>query len=746
MSGTLEYEAAAIDSISNAVGGASEIGRGQIRAIKWSSLHYGVVSTLRKINLHNSLASRCRMYIIDHLFANDFQIFNSDGKELQMTNEYRKFFYKRYRSFGMAAIDCIMTMGVIPVVMPQHRNGHHYPVVPADDTYIIQVGYALDTEKRYYRVWRPKIYKLTGKNDAANSQISGNMGMFLGGFAPNFHGTGSMGMDLHRGIGGFGGVMGSATGMAGIGGVHENWFIDETVSIMDGFGYDPGVRGEINSPLKSILEDFTFTNTLADRMLTAEYLMTEPIHLLQYHKDQDPDQKIDLSGGKALINYDADEIHIENREGMELTQNQINALSKQTNLIRQAISEKITSDGLFRANQQEKEGIRTTNNQIRFPKGLEYVKGEGQERHVGNKYVPIRQLFDDNLSALYGIPLAIMRNVGNLRGNQSEQTNIFRQTLKKYAKLVGEIITIAFNEAYEGEELKLEDNVFKRKAVTDDTEFTKLRIRTRDGMNVEILTDDTPSLPAPDDKAAMFRNAAQVNLGSEGNSASRPVDPIKAMQIEIEKLKEKNRNYKRKLHENERGESKNDGDNENDNGDSGATGSKKRRKIGYSSQSKKGRSKNLASGKGGNDVGVIIKIDITSFMDAKGLKHAFDIGALDLEQYQRLWKNRLDIGQFNLKKQSQTAEKILLETLRTVGSAPPREDLMEPESENLGQMAKSFEKDKKIPPGILVDIAQHQGNVEEINDEMNKEKAKQKSKEEAGAKKSKTEKKSKAVK
>lgn len=735
------HESLAIDGFSDSIGGISTTNRKQIRPIRWFTIDYDLIQTLRKINHRNSLAMRCRTYIQDHLFSNDFLIYNSKGKEMKMTPEFKKFFYKWYRPFGMAAIDCIMTLGFIPVVLRQHRNGHMYPVVPADDTYVVQVGYALDTEKRYYRVWRPKMFKLTGKDEKNTSDTSAELAGFLSGFVPKIPmgAKGGMGGNGLSGLGGYGGLIQGSSGMAGTGGVQENWFIDETVNIIDGFGHDPTVYGELTSPLRSILDDFTFTNTLGDRLLVSEYIMTNPTHLLQYHKDKDPDEKIDVSTGRQAFNFDADEFNLQSSEHMEMTKKQISTLSQQMRMVAMAQEKGRTTDGLSKLEKSIQNGMTVAPNLVVYPKGLESVKGEGLERFVGNKYVTIRQLFDDNLSAIYGIPLAIMRNVGNLRGNQTEQTNIFRQTLKKYAKMLSEILTIAFNEAYSGEEEKLEDNLFRKKAVVDDTGFTKIVFKSKTGAKVEVMKDESDTIPIPKDTDVIFENSKQISFGADSErktgGANAPTfsnDREKNMRKIIEELQKNNKEYKDRLKELEREKKEKEKeknsrhDNMDDEYGGGSGGGKKRKRSEFSSESSKNESfgRNKRIKRGDEKDQVIIKVDITSFMDAKMVKHAYDSGAITTEDYQRLLRNRLDFTDFDYKKPNATAERILAETFKAVGSAPPREDAMEPESENLGSMAKRFEQTQNVPSGLLIDLAQKNGNVKELANEKDAERVK----------------------
>lgn len=720
-------EAMAIDGFSDTIGDISTTNRKQIRPIRWFTIDYNLIQTLRKINYQNSLAARCRTYIQDHLFSNDFLLFNSSGKEMKMTSEFRKFFYNRYTPFAMAAIDCIMTMGFIPVVLRQHHNGHMFPVVPADDTYVVQVGYSLDTEKRYYRVWRPKMFKLTGKNNKSSNDTSADLAGFLSGFVPKtpmgMAGSSKSGL---TGFGGYGGMIQGATGMSGTGGVQENWFIDETVNIIDGFGHDPTVYGELTSPLRAILEDYNFTNTLADRLLISEYLMTNPVHLLQHHKDKDPDEKIDVSTGKQAFNFDADEFNMQVSDNLSMTQKQISTLNAQMRMIASMNERNRTSSGIASTNKDISEGVEVAPNLIVYPKGLESVKGEGLERFVGNKYVTIRQLFDDNLSAIFGIPLAIMRNVGNLRGNQTEQTNIFRQTIKKYAKMVSMILTIAFNEAYAGEEDKLEDNLFRKKAVVDDTSFTKLKQTS--GSPIEILKDNTGKLPLPTNLSTIFEGPNQLDLGkttnlpTDSNSAVFSADPEVNTRKIIEELQRKNREYEKKIREMEK--RKRDDDQSEDDSENNPPSKKRKTFSGnFEMDNEVISNKVLKKDKGKSKDQIIIKVDITSFMDAKLVKHAYDAGAIGTEDYQRLLRNRLDFSEFSYKKPTKTSEQILAESFRAVGSEPPREDAMQPESENLSILASKFEKTKNIPSGILIDLAQQQGDIEKLSEKKDKERA-----------------------
>lgn len=687
-----------------------------------------LVRALRCINRRNPLASRCRTYIMDSLFTHDFMVLTDKGKEMEMSPQYRNFFYKRYRKFSMDAIDCIMTMGFIPVSLVQASNKHYYPIVPAEGTYVVEVGYDLDTEKLRYRVWRPKIFWITGGRAQQGHRENAGYSAFVASMAP----TAAPGCSFASGArdcagaGGVGGQIFGGRGVYGSGRSQENWFVDESIGIIDGLGYDPSVFGEINSPLRAILEDLDLTNTLGDRLKESEWMMTNPVHLLQYHKDKDPDSNQTMTFNTKAFNYDGDEFTESVRGEMEMTQKQIHAISRKLDAARRARELRMREYGCSTEQEKVTEELMATENLVPFPKGLEHVKGEGLERFVGNKYIPVRELCDDNLSAIYGIPLAIMRNVGNLRGNQQEQTNIWRQTLIKYAKMLGDILTISFNEAYIKDEKKLEGNLFPKKPVVDDTKFNRVH-QAKDGKaRIAVLPDATGIIPPPPDAKDIFKNANGVLFLTPDDYLKNPdgeavTNQNKLFHDQIRDLIEENKKYKQMVkdleqdaHEQKQGRGKAGSGAGGDDDSDAATG--KRKRLG----TKRGTSRRLAK-TDSNSVGVVIRLNVTSFMDAKLLKHAVDAGAIDLPSYQRYLRNRLNVpgAPANL---TQTGKQILAQQFLAPGSKPPREDAMEPESENLGNMAKGFQKDKKVPPGVLLDIAQKDGDVREYQGEMEREK------------------------
>jgi hypothetical protein len=126
----------------------------------WVCLDATAIAICWDILLKNSTSHSCRAVKNSYLFTAPFRISIRDGKELHLKPEVADEFEQCYTKFAQDFLDCVMVMGIVPFCLVQLDNGHYVPRIPAPDTYVIQMAYATEDERRYYRVWRPKMYSI----------------------------------------------------------------------------------------------------------------------------------------------------------------------------------------------------------------------------------------------------------------------------------------------------------------------------------------------------------------------------------------------------------------------------------------------------------------------------------------------------------------------------------------------------------------------------------------------------------
>lgn len=696
---------------------ANTMPKENMRPLQWRDIDPAHMHTLWRIHTETPLAVRCRNYVLDHLFSSELEVLNGNGEVQGFDPSFTAFFQRRFREFCFDAYDMYMVLGFVPVVLVQHANGHFYPCVPKYGSFRLQSAYAIDAERMYFRVLRPKalkVYRDDEEEDGTAASARNAVNRMRENLIIRTAGMSNAPLSDTFGLNGISGTGGpiveEASGVFGTG--DSGWIFDKTVSVITGLGSDPGINGEIRSPLASVVSEIVMTSSLARYMLVSEYRMTHPPLTMQFHKTEDPDN---YDAYRPLARggiYNPDDTFSLESQTVDATDTQLRAIK--AHLAHRA-REDAHNMGVQEQAMTERDSRRAQVGEgtICVPKGLEYVKNDSNVTQAGNKYMPQKLLTDDHVSGLYGIPLPLLRNAGALRGNIAGQNEIFRNTLIKYAKMLGDIATAAFMEIYSRDNGRYYEALFGRKAVVDDSMFVKHGIDEARRSGLEIIPDDTGRLaPPPPLKNITMGDANQkgeIRNDSTGETAEDISAEIKRILAANEReAARKTAKQTKKKKEEKHGKLRN-----------------KHRKYAPPPDEK------VAVDLRANDsgaTGFYVKINVTHLMNDKMIQHLFDIGAITLHAYQNMMLSRNGFSSMQFKKPPTTTETMIGALLRDPSSAAPREDSYQPEGIGLREFAG--QKRRIVPPGILLDLARHGGDV----DKMEAEKKEQENAEHAQAK------------
>lgn len=675
--------------LSGADRAANEMPRKNMRPLTWRTIDPDKLHQIRLFHTENPLAGRCRTFVLDGLFSGDFTVIDSKGYALDFLPSYNSFFQRRFKEFSFDAYDAYMTLGFVPVLLVQHSTGHKYPVVPKYGTYIIQVAYALDTESMYYRVWRPRSLKIY-MNDTDTTTTTSIEALFGGTWGrrkttiASYDGESNESNSFMSSFGGGGGFGGG------------NWILDDSMSVITGLGYDPGSNGEIQSPLASIIKEVELTRTLEYYLKLAEHQMTHPPLMIQYHLTEDPDDFSEYNKEMGNVNYNSGSLlnDTEEMQVAQLTNKNLRKVHQFTKFVQASNIEQMTNGMRDEATPADKVAVVGSTTVI--PKGTQHVKNDSNVTQAGDKYHAQKMLLDDQISGLYGIPLPLLRNVGALRGNIAGQNDIFRNTLIKHARMLGNICTVAFREAYVQADSSAFEAMFGCKPVVDDTEFVSYGVEQARKSGMETIENAVLStVPPPSLSSVVVGGDIQMPESSENvMDGEEESEAIAKLKRENEALKKENK----KLTEKQK--------------------KKKIQKTNKKSDAKKDqklegmvKEMNIDADAGeAVNVDYSVKLSVSHLMNDKMLQYAHQIGAFELHTLQNMMLNRLGFPSNMFKNETTAAAKMVEDALRDPSVEAPREDSTLPEGQGLDSYGK--DKNKVISSGLLLELAQAGGDVD----------------------------------
>lgn len=698
---------------------ANEMPKKNMRPMTWVTLDPQRLHQIRTFHTENPLAGRCRAFVLDGLFSGDFTVMDSNGYTLNFTASYNKFFQRRYKEFSYDAYDAYMTLGFVPMLLVQHASGHWYPVVPKYGTYMIQVAYKLDNERMYYRIWRPKALKIYIDGGDRNSQNAMSLfgGIRNGRTQTNF--TSYSNTATGRSYENFMHTNGDCNGIGG------DWIIDDSMSVITGLGYDPGIMGEIHSPLASIIKESELTMTLEYYLKMAEHQMTHPPLTMQYHLTEDPDDFSEYNKEMGGANYnpntafqDSDEHQTANLAAKELRK--VHQFTKylQADAVLQAT-------GGLRDEASPADKLAVVGSTTVIPKGLQHVKNDSNITQVGDKYHAQKMLLDDQISGLYGIPLPLLRNVGALRGNIAGQNDIFRNTLIKHARMLGNICTTAFCDVYMRSSSDSFDTMFGCKAVVDDTEFVSYGVKRARESGMEVIEDASSKMAT-----APSLNTVIIKDGHTSDAPDPGIIKPDTESIAIAKLIAENAALKKANKRLQRGGK---GAKNKAGTQSSAASTSKAGSSASQSKAPAGTAKEFeVDSTEASHLDYNVMLSVSHLMNDKMLQYGHQIGAYGLTTLQNMMLNRLGFPSSMYKTEMTTAEQMVDAALRDPSAEAPREDSTLPEGQGLEAFGNASKK--VVSSGLLLELAQAGGVVEKMkaNRREAEMRVKEKAREEAG--------------
>jgi len=386
--------------------------------------------------------------------------------------------------------------------------------------------------------------------------------------------------------------------------------------------------------------------------------MLNPYYIIQNHKNVDEGSKPGMIRELHLPVYSSDELMRTTKDD-KMTEEQLAAFNHQLMCMSEA-ARHYTSAESTRAPKERLVYDRFA----RVPRGFEYAHVSGGEQHVGTKYAAQRSLLDDTIARMFGLSVAMLKPEGNQRGFLDAFRDNFRNRLCEDAVQLGSYISYIFNQIYAADAMLLVEALDRRKPVIDTSHFTDLPAGHGRMQTDKIDVECNVGLAPPDAPNDLF-------LESVPARPQELPETRKEKAAAIVELKRKNADFKRAMTEamTEQGPADAHG---------GST-----------------RFNRPAKGM------FIVTIPVDIHADAKIVKHAFDMGAYTLEEYQQYLRYKMGIGRIPLKEDPAFMNEVVEMVMRTTGSEPPRADTIKPESEDLGAHGTTYKRSLTPSVGVL---------------------------------------------
>lgn len=190
--------------------------------------------------------SSCLEYISSRVHANGLH-FYFGCKFLTLKPDFERIIDKYWKPFSIAMLENIIVQGFFVWTPVDLRDGNIVPVILDPDSYIVRMRYDILQEKREYRVFRKANAYILQKDRELNAQ----------------HDRERIRIDCGTGI------------------IDGHIMEDESVKVVDGFGYDPDLHGHLNSILAMLFEDACFVNQEKLSYQQQQYNVTHAVPIVQ---------------------------------------------------------------------------------------------------------------------------------------------------------------------------------------------------------------------------------------------------------------------------------------------------------------------------------------------------------------------------------------------------------------------------------------------------------------------------------
>jgi hypothetical protein len=300
----------------------------------------------------------------------------------------------------------------------------------------------------------------------------------------------------------------------------------------------------------------------------------------------------------------------------------------------------------------------------RVPRGFEGWNTTSNLHHVGTKYMQQREKLEDIICRAFGVPYSMVTVAGNIRGFHDAFRENFRNRLGEDAYMLESRMTTIFNDIYSNNQTLLTEAIYRRKPVVDDSKFTDLPKGRGKFQSDKIDVERDGPLAPVNDPVDMFVESVKAK------PQEAPVTSKERSAI-IAALKRENKKYRAKI-------------------------TSKEQRLAAAAEKEKSGTKNKGKKRftvtGGMSVVFIINIPVDIHADAKMVKHACDVGAINPDQYREYLRFKIGVGRIPYKPDPAYLRSIQDFVMRTTGSEPPRVDAQKPESEDLGPLGSTYQR------------------------------------------------------
>lgn len=440
-------------------------------AVEWHTLDHETIE--RVWNMHrrcDAWNARCRAYVLDHI-GSDIAFYRR-GMRVSPKSEFQELVRTAWAPVIPDIYDAIAVMGVCPLtfrrVNPGDESSPIVPMVPAYGTYQIQVAYSADYNRMLYRVLRRQglyIDQYESIDYARDQHAMFGAGQCITVTDATYIGA-CTGHDSSTDF-----VLGGrsyansrsfvrdmrASFMCGGSSIPDGWVLDRNTVVLRGFDSDPTIDGEINTRLTTLLQLREFTELHA-RIMTVNQIqhVTRPIFIQQNAQTSKLLDTVDQAYTAAYPRSNGiDEAKSDGSigsEGLETLLQQF-AFNKTFWTGRGGGDNSHKLNGNVKVYDQDgvlHDALEDAGNATKpiavVPEGYTLPSNQRDESTLGQRYFDVQDALDDATSALYGIPLPLIRHTG---GNVRDMVNIMEQSFMREVQTLSRYVSRVLDFSYQ---------------------------------------------------------------------------------------------------------------------------------------------------------------------------------------------------------------------------------------------------------------------------------------------------------
>lgn len=509
----------------------------QKRSIKWNNLNPRLVADLWEMHFSSdSWSARCRTFALEYL-GKDI-VFQRGSSILQPKGDFLFLYKSVWKNLVTYIYDCIHVLGVCPVTFrrsdPGDPESEMIPVIPARDTYVIQVAYAIELEKTIFRVLRPKALFFDFKRstiDQEGIEHSRNRTQFMPTDIVSYTLMGANSTGLIDGL------FDSD--------VPDGMVLDRNTVVLNGFGADPHFTGRLTTRMAALIEDRAFTDLHRRIMGTNQVrLMSRPLFLQENKTSNEVLEKLTAGFSGGVYRADGTEDRSGSNGGANSYTRSADEIAALAGVIAQFQGEDARSAAgasSCRIYDKPAEGYSAADvvsAEVSRPRPIATIPGDytmppGQKDDsvLGQRYFDLRSMLDDSISGAYGIPLPLLRQVGSLKGMEEQMMQHFHREVKTMSSAVSRVLTFCYHAIYGrtdenawsmAEELEIDVSEFLNAQILADTKNKWIRsngVMTRLKRKIE-SGEEHPRREC--DETSVLLSATGAKCGQDSNADTSP--------------------------------------------------------------------------------------------------------------------------------------------------------------------------------------------------------------------------------